>query len=138
MASERHVPDLRFSLEHRNIRCTHRRRSRDSGGSAARCRPRGEAGQPAVGGKDVVVMNWTRTLVLVAHWAAVAMVVTAGTAHADPTPAPTPSPGYQVITPGGPVFPGMQQYQPTCLVAPLACNLRYHPDTGTWQPGGDQ
>jgi hypothetical protein len=57
-----------------------------------------------------------------ALWAvAVAMVVTApGTAGADPTPEPSP-PGYQVITPGGPVFPGMQQYQPTCLVAPLAC-----------------
>jgi len=71
---------------------------------------------------------------VIAAAAVAAMVVTSGTAVADPTPEPSP-PGYQVITPGGPVFPGMQQYQPTCLVAPLACNLKYNPATGTWQPG---
>jgi hypothetical protein len=67
--------------------------------------------------------------VLLADWA----VTVAGTAAADPTPAP--SPGYQIPTPNGPVFPGVQTYQPACLTAPLACGFRYHPDTGTWQPG---
>jgi hypothetical protein len=66
--------------------------------------------------------------------AAAAMAVVASGTAAYPTPEPSP-PGYQVITPGGPVFPGMQQYQPTCLVAPPACNLKYNPATGTWQPG---
>lgn len=73
----------------------------------------------------------------IALCAVVALVVSAtGTAAADPTPAP--SPGYQIPTPNGPVFPGVQTYQPACLTAPLACGFRYHPDTGTWQPGGDQ
>jgi hypothetical protein len=71
---------------------------------------------------------------LLALWAvAVATVLSAaGTAHADdPTP-PTP---YQIPTNAGPVLGGVQTYQPTCLVAPLACGLRYDPATGTWQPG---
>jgi hypothetical protein len=63
--------------------------------------------------------------------AVVALVIGAtGTAHADPTPAP--SPGYQIPTPNGPVFPGIQTYPPRCLTAPLACGLRYDPGMGTW------
>jgi hypothetical protein len=63
---------------------------------------------------------------------ATAAVLSAPTAAADQTPPPTP---YQIPTPSGPVLGGVQTYQPTCLVAPLACEFRYHPDTGTWQPG---
>jgi hypothetical protein len=58
-----------------------------------------------------------------------AAIATAVPAAADPTP------GYQIPGPAGPQFPGTQVYQPTCLVAPLACGLRYDPATGTWQPG---
>jgi hypothetical protein len=72
----------------------------------------------------------------IALCAVVALVVGAtGTAAADPTPAP--SPGYQIAGPSGPQFPGTQVYPPRCLEAMLACGFRYHPDTGTWQPGGD-
>jgi hypothetical protein len=63
---------------------------------------------------------------------AASAVVIAGTANADPTPAP--SPGYQIAGPSGPQFPGTQVYPPRCLEAMLACGFRYHPDTGTWQP----
>jgi hypothetical protein len=78
-----------------------------------------------------------RVTVAVLAVAVAAMVITApGTAGADPTPAP--GPGYQIPGPSGPQFPGVQTYQPHCLVAPLSCGLRYHPDTGTWQPEGDQ
>jgi len=49
----------------------------------------------------------------------VALVVGApGTAAADPEPAPGPN--YQIPTPNGPVFPGVQTYQPVCLTAPFA------------------
>jgi hypothetical protein len=51
-------------------------------------------------------------------------------ASADPTPAP--SPGYQIAGPNGPVFPGVQTYQPVCLTAPLACGFKYDPGRGTW------
>jgi hypothetical protein len=61
------------------------------------------------------------------------MVVTAGAAGADPDPTP---PGYQIPTPNGPAFPGVQTYQPVCLTAPLACGLRFNPSTGTWQQPG--
>jgi hypothetical protein len=75
--------------------------------------------------------------IVLAAAAVAAMVATApGAAVADPTPAP--SPGYQIPGPSGPQFPGVQTYQPHCLAAPLSCGFRYHPDTGTWQPGGDQ
>jgi hypothetical protein len=70
---------------------------------------------------------------LAALGVATATVATAGTASADPTPPPTPN--YQIPTPNGPAFPGVQTYQPICLTAPLACGLRYDPGTGTWQPG---
>jgi hypothetical protein len=83
----------------------------------------------------VDAMNTCRNIVL-AVAAVVAMVVAAaGTAGADPTPPPTP-PQYQIPTPNGPAFPGVQTYQPICLTAPLACGLRYDPATGTWQPEG--
>ncbi|MFZ0227440.1 MAG: hypothetical protein WA488_06740 [Mycobacterium sp.] len=66
--------------------------------------------------------------------AVAAMVVVApGTAGADPTP--SQGPGYQIPGPSGPQFPGVQTYQPHCLVAPLSCGLRYDPATETWQPG---
>ena len=57
---------------------------------------------------------------------AVATVLSAaGTAHAgDPTPAPGP---FQIIGPNGPVVQGVPTYPPICLVAPLACALRYTP-----------
>jgi hypothetical protein len=75
--------------------------------------------------------------IVLAAAAVVAMVVAApGTAGADPTPAP--GPGYQIPGPSGPVFPGVQTYQPTCLVAPLACAMRYDPSRGVWVPTGDQ
>jgi hypothetical protein len=65
--------------------------------------------------------------------AVVALAVSvAGTAHADPDS--TPGPAYQIPTPNGPAFPGVQTYPSRCLVAPLACGFRYHADTGTWQP----
>jgi hypothetical protein len=62
-----------------------------------------------------------------------AMLAGAGTAGADPSP--TPAPPYQIAGPSGPVLPGVEQYPPICLQAPLACALRYDPGTGTWQPG---
>lgn len=77
-----------------------------------------------------------RVTVAVLAVAMAAMVATAGAAGADPTPQPTP--GYQIAGPGGPEFPGTQVYPPRCLAAMLSCGFRYHPDTGTWQPGGDQ
>jgi hypothetical protein len=61
------------------------------------------------------------------------MVAAAGTAHADPTP--PPSPGYQIPGPSGPQFPGVQTYPPQCLRNMLACGFRYEPGSGTWQPG---
>jgi len=79
-------------------------------------------------------MNIVRNITIAAA-AVAAMVVTAGTAHADPTPPPSP---YQIPTPSGPAFPGVQTDQPTCLVAPLACAMRYDPSRGVWLPAGDQ
>lgn len=67
------------------------------------------------------MMNTVRTILLAAA-AVVVMVVAAPAAGADPTPAP--GPGYQIPTPNGPAFPGVQTYQPICLTAPLACGLR--------------
>jgi hypothetical protein len=76
----------------------------------------------------------TKQLIFAAVLAAAAVVgIVAPTASADPTPAPVPP--YQIAGPSGPVLPGVQTYQPTCLVAPLACAMRYDPGTGTWQPG---
>jgi hypothetical protein len=64
-----------------------------------------------------------------------AMLAGAGTAGANPTPAPTP--GYQIAGPSGPQFPGSQVYPPRCLAAMLACGFRYDPGTGTWNaPSG--
>jgi hypothetical protein len=68
-------------------------------------------------------MNTVRSIVLAAA-AVVAMVVTAGTAGADPAPSPSP---FQIIGPNGPVVQGVPTYPPICLVAPLACALRYTP-----------
>jgi hypothetical protein len=77
-------------------------------------------------------------LICAAVLAAWAVVMMAGTAGADPTPAPTPGPAYQIPSNAGPVLGGVQTYQPTCLVAPLACGLKYDPSTGTWQPEGSR
>jgi hypothetical protein len=63
---------------------------------------------------------------------ATAAVLSAPTAGADPTP--SPGPGYQIPTPNGPAFPGVQTYPPQCARNMLACGFRYHADTGTWQP----
>jgi hypothetical protein len=76
-----------------------------------------------------------RKNIILAAAAVAAMVVTAaGAAGADPTP-PPPSPGYQIPTPNGPAFPGVQSCPPRCLAAMLACGFRYDPGTGTWNPG---
>ena len=67
----------------------------------------------------------TRTNIVLAAAAVAAMVVAAaGPAGADPTPAPSP---FQIIGPNGPVVQGVPTYPPICLVAPLACALRYTP-----------
>jgi hypothetical protein len=69
---------------------------------------------------------------IVAAAALAAMAVTAPTAEADQqTPAPTP---YQIAG----TFPGVQVYPPWCARNMMACGFRYHADTGTWQPVGDQ
>jgi hypothetical protein len=63
--------------------------------------------------------------------AVVALVVGAtGTAHADPTPPPSP---YQIQTPGGPVVGGLRTLPPVCAVQPLACDLRWNPNTGAFE-----
>jgi hypothetical protein len=68
---------------------------------------------------------------VLAAWA----VVMAGTAGADPTPAP--SPGYQIPGADGPTFPGTQTYPPQCARNMLACGFRYDPGSGTWNaPSG--
>ena len=65
-----------------------------------------------------------------------ALVVAApGSAGADPTP--PPQPGYQIPTPDGPKFPGVQTFPPICGTSPLSCALWYDPATGTWQRKGD-
>jgi hypothetical protein len=68
--------------------------------------------------------------------AVIAMMVAAGgTAHADPTP--PPSPGYQIQGPsGGPQFPGAQVYPPRCRWQPRSCGLEYDPGSGTWNQSG--
>ena len=78
-------------------------------------------------------MNIVRDTVLAAA-AVAAMVIAAPTAAADPTPGPTPGPAYQIPSNAGPVLPGVQTYQPHCLVAPLSCGLEWNPSSGTWQP----
>ena len=67
-------------------------------------------------------MNTVRNILSAAVAAMVAAA--AGTAGADPTPAPSP---FQIIGPNGPVVQGVPTYPPICLVAPLACALRYTP-----------
>jgi hypothetical protein len=76
-------------------------------------------------------MNTVRNI-LAALGVAAMMVAAPGTAGADPTQPPEPN--YQIPTPSGSVFPGTQVYPPQCLVAPLACAMRYDPSTGTWNP----
>jgi hypothetical protein len=71
--------------------------------------------------------------VIAAAIAAAAVAVGAPvSAHADPTP--PPSPGYQIPGPAGPQFPGAQVYPPQCLRMMSACGFRYDPGTGTWNP----
>jgi hypothetical protein len=66
--------------------------------------------------------------------AVVAFVVGAvGTAHADPTPPPSP---YQIQGPNGPVYGGMRTLPPICGNVPRACGGDWNPDTGAWDfPG---
>jgi hypothetical protein len=81
-------------------------------------------------------MNTVRNVVAAAA-AVAAIVVAAGTAHADPTPEPTP--GYQIPSGSGPQLPGNQTYQPACLRNMRACGFEYDPSTGAWDapPGTD-
>jgi hypothetical protein len=69
--------------------------------------------------------------------AAAAMVVTAPTAEADPTPAPTPP--YVIQGPSGPAVGGLRTLPPVCAAQPRACNLNWNPSTGAWDapPGTD-
>ena len=65
---------------------------------------------------------------------AASAVVVAGTANADPTPAPGP---YQIQTPGSPVYGGLRTLPSVCAAQPRACNLNWNPDTGAWDaPSG--
>jgi hypothetical protein len=82
-------------------------------------------------------MNRVRNIVIAAA-AVAAMVVGAPTAGADPE-TPVPSPPYQILTPGGPVYGGLRTLPPVCAAQPLACNLTWNPNTGAWDaPPGDQ
>jgi hypothetical protein len=83
-------------------------------------------------------MNTCRNIVLAAAAVAAIVIAAAAPAAADPTPGPTPGPAYQIPSNAGPVLGGVQTYQPTCLVAPLACAMRYDPSRGVWLPTGDQ
>jgi hypothetical protein len=56
------------------------------------------------------------------------MLLSAGSATADPTPTP-----YQPGGAGGPIG-GIQPYPAICATAPLACAMHYDPDRGTWVP----
>ena len=66
--------------------------------------------------------------------AVVALVIGAtGTAHADPTPSPSP---YQIQGPTGPTVGGLRSMPPIRGVQPRACAGNWNPDTGTWDfPG---
>ena len=58
-------------------------------------------------------------------------VVMAGTANADPTP--PPSPGYVIQGRAGPTVGGLRTLPPVCAVQPLACDLRWNPNTGAFE-----
>jgi hypothetical protein len=81
-----------------------------------------------------MVLVLTRLVAALAALGVATAVTTAGTAGADPTP--TPRPNYQIPTPNGPAFPGVQTYPPWCARNMLACGFTWSPSTGTWQPGG--
>jgi hypothetical protein len=72
--------------------------------------------------------------IVLAAAAVAAMLAGAGTASADPSP--PPSPGYQILTPDGPQFPGNQIYPPRCAHNMYGCGFRYDPGSGTWTPPG--
>ena len=63
-----------------------------------------------------MVLVLTRLVAALAALGVATAVTTAGTAGADPTP--TPGPNYQIPTPNGPAFPGVQTYPPG---VPEAC-----------------
>jgi hypothetical protein len=95
---------------------------------AARCHT--HLGHSPTGKVDV--MNPVRRIVIAAA-AVAAMVVAAAAVPAGADPTPPPSPGYQILTPGGgSQFPGVQTYQPACLRNMRACGFEYDPATGTW------
>jgi hypothetical protein len=71
----------------------------------------------------------TKQLICAAVLAAWAVTV-AGTAHADPTSAP--SPPYVIQTPAGPTVGGLRSLPPICGVQPRACAGNWHPSTGAW------
>jgi hypothetical protein len=75
-------------------------------------------------------MNTVRIVLAVA-----AMVVAVpGTAHADPTP--EPSPGYVIQGPGGATVGGLRTLPPVCGVQPRACAGNWNPNSGAWDfPG---
>jgi hypothetical protein len=77
-----------------------------------------------------------RNIVLAPAAVAATILAAAGTAGADPTPAPTP--GYQIPGQSGPTFPGVQQYPPWCLRNMYGCGFIWLPDTGTFQQRGGQ
>ena len=58
-----------------------------------------------------------------------AVLISAGTAAADPTPGPW-QPG-----PNGPIE-GVQQYPAICATQPLACAMHYDINRGAWVPNG--
>jgi hypothetical protein len=74
----------------------------------------------------------TKTTAVLAAALATAAIAGAATAGADPTP--PPSPGYQILTPDGPQFPGNQIYPPRCAHNMYGCGFRYDPGSGTWNP----
>ncbi|MGO8964411.1 MAG: hypothetical protein ACLQGN_12390 [Mycobacterium sp.] len=73
-----------------------------------------------------------KQLICAALLAATAMTV-AGTAGADPTPAPGP---YQILGPNGPVVGGLPTYPTRCLAQPRACAMTWNPNTGAWEAPG--
>jgi len=73
----------------------------------------------------------TTTRAILATLAALAAVlISAGTAHADDQ-----TPGPWQPAPGSPIG-GVAQYPAICATQPLACAMHYDIDKGTWVPNG--
>jgi hypothetical protein len=93
----------------------------------------GRAGRAAVrgvrpGGDDHAMKRRMAARALAAQFCAPA------TAHADPTP--QPSPGYVIQAPTGPTVGGLRSLPPICGVQPRARAGNWNPDTGAWNfPG---